>query len=181
MTVEVGIGWAQSAASSVHSPAPDWALAQAFSSVLHLALSAADGGDAVAFGGDEVGVAPQAPFSVLAELAIGDAGQAGPNADLGEEAQLAAVHTGTALLELGEPADGGVQHFHTAPEAIGLESSGACNHTDTLVVEAVRLAPPLANSVDVQVLAELAGAGSGAPGGGSIKLKPLEAVATVVC
>ena len=148
---------------------------------MHLALCAADRGDAPAFGGDEFGVSPQAPFSVLAELAIGDAGQARLNADLGEEAQLAAVHAGTALLELGEPADGGVQHFHTAPEAIGLESSGACNHTDTLVVEAVRLAPPLANSVDVQVLAELAGAGSGAPGGGSIKLKPLEAVATVVC
>ena len=116
---------------------------------MHLTLSTADGGNASAFREDEVGSAPQASLGYYAELAVGDAGQARPNADFREEAQSTTVHTRIVFQKLREPADEGIQHFRTASKTIGLESSWANGDTGTLVVEEARLTPPLANSVDV--------------------------------
>ena len=66
LAAEISIGWAQSATGSFYPPCSQGTLIQALSSVLHLTLSTADGGDAAAFRRDEVGIASQASFSVLA-------------------------------------------------------------------------------------------------------------------
>ena len=85
------------------------------------------------------------------------------------------------MLELRRLADRGIQHLHTASKAVGLESSRACWHTEILIVEEIRLAPSLANSIDVRILAKLAIVGSGTPSTSRIEFKPLDAVATVLC
>ena len=57
---------------------------------------------------------------------------------------------------------------------------GASDHTHRLVVEVIGAADPPTHSIGIQILAELAGVDSGAPGlGGGVELIALDAVETV--
>ena len=113
---------------------------------------------------DVVGVTLYTAGSILTTHAIGDALFTHPVHSVSEETHPAVSNTGTALLELGESADGRVSSFNAPSKSIGLETGGTCHHTDCLVVEEVVGTDSLADVVPVFILTELALVGPGTSG-----------------
>ena len=145
-----------------------------------MVLSATQGQHALAVDRDVVGVTLDTTGSILATHAVGYTLLAHPGDSVAEEAHPAVVDTGTALLELGEGADGRVGSCNAPSEGIGFKTIGAPHHAHCLVVEEAVGADSLADIVPVLVLAELALVGPGALGlGGWIEGEALEAVEAV--
>ena len=113
---------------------------------------------------DVVGVTLYTAGSILTTHAVGDALLTHPISTISEETHPTVTNTGTALLELGESADGRVSFCNTSSKSIEFETFGASHHAGCLVVEEVVRADSLADFIPVFVLTELAWVGSGTSG-----------------
>ena len=103
-----------------------------------------------------------------------------PGGSVAEEAHPAVIDTGTALLELGEGADGRVGSCNAPSKSIGLEAIRASHHTHCFIIEEAIGANLLADIVAVLVLTELALVGPGTLGlGGRVEIEAFDAVEAV--
>ena len=117
---------------------------------------------------------------VLTNQTVLDALPTDPGRLVREVAQPTTTHARAALLELRSRTDGRTSSCNASSESVGLVGDGASDHTGRLVVEVIGAADPPTHSIGVQILAELAGVDSGAPGlGGGVELIALYAVETV--